>query len=86
MEFLVEKRTKELKALASLSDENTSPIFRVNSENILLYSNSAGLTFLNHFNSKQGEKIPKPFLEILNQAGTKKEVNKILIKINNFTF
>ena len=72
--------------MASLSGENTSPVFRVNSENILLYSNSAGLIFLNHFNSKQGEKIPKPFLEILNQAGTKEEVNKIEVKQDNETF
>jgi len=86
LEVLVEKRTTELKALASLSGENTSPIFRVNSENILLYSNSAGLIFLNHFNSKQGEKIPKPFLEILNQEGTKEEVNKIEVKQDNETF
>jgi signal transduction histidine kinase len=86
LEVLVEKRTTELKALASLSGENTSPVFRVNSENILLYSNSAGLIFLNHFNSKQGEKIPKPFLEILNQAGTKEEVNKIEVKQDNETF
>ena len=86
LEVLVENRTKELKALASLPGENTSPIFRVNSENILLYSNSAGLIFLNHFNSKQGEKIPKPFREILNQAGTKKAVNKIEVKQDNETF
>ena len=86
LEVLVEKRTTELKALASLSGENTSPIFRVNSENILLYSNSAGLIFLNHFNSKQGEKIPKPFLETLNQAGTKEAVNKIEVKQDNETF
>ena len=86
LEVLVEKRTTELKALASLSGENTSPIFRVNSENILLYSNSAGLIFLNHFNSKQGEKIPKPFLEILNQECTKEEVNKIEVKQDNETF
>ena len=52
----------------------------------MLYSNSAGLIFLNHFNSKQGEKIPKPFREILNQAGTKKAVNKIEVKQDNETF
>ena len=40
LEALVQKRTQELKALASFPSENTSPVFRVDSNNTLLYSNS----------------------------------------------
>ena len=40
LEALVQQRTQELKALASFPSENTSPVFRVDSNNTLLYSNS----------------------------------------------
>ena len=55
LEILVERRTKELKALASFPDENTSPIFRVDPNNVLLYSNSAGLDFLSSWNCIVGD-------------------------------
>ena len=86
LENLIEMRTKELKSLASFPNENTSPIFRVDSNNIIIYSNSAGSIFLNHWNIGQGEKIPKPFIEILNQSGTKETVNKIEIEQGDDTF
>ena len=86
LEILVEKRTKELKALASFPDENTSPIFRVDPDNVLLYSNSAGLIFLNHWNCKLRDEIPKPFIEFLSNAKSKEGVNKLEIQQGNETY
>jgi len=84
LEILVERRTKELKALASFPDENTSPIFRVGPDNVLLYSNSAGLFFLNHWNCKLNDEIPKPFIEFLNKP--KEGINKLEIQQGNETY
>jgi NO-binding membrane sensor protein with MHYT domain len=86
LETLVQKRTQELKALASFISENTSPIFRLDSNNILLYSNLPGLSFLTGWNRQIGDQIPSPFVEILNRAKMKKENDKLEIFQDSKTF
>ena len=86
LEKEVEKRTTELKVLASFPSESISPIFRVSSHNILLYSNSSGLSFLQHWNCKLGDEIPSPFIENLNKGQPKEEINKLEISQGNETF
>jgi NO-binding membrane sensor protein with MHYT domain/CheY-like chemotaxis protein/nitrogen-specific signal transduction histidine kinase len=86
LEELVQKRTQELKALASFPSENTSPIFRVDSNNILLYSNSPGLSFLSEWNRQIGDPIPSFFAKLLNRTKKTKEDNKLEIFQDNKTF
>jgi NO-binding membrane sensor protein with MHYT domain len=86
LEILVQERTKELKALSSFPAENVSPVFRVDSHNILLYSNSAGLSFLKPWGRKIGDEIPNPFIEFLNKAQPQEEFNKIEISQKSETF
>ena len=86
LETEVKKRTKELKALASFPSENISPVFRVDANNVLLYSNSSGLSFLQHWDRKLGDEIPSPFLEKLNNNKSKEEINKLEINQGNETF
>jgi signal transduction histidine kinase len=86
LEALVQKRTQELKLLASFPSENTSPVFRVDSNNVLLYSNSPGLSFLSGWNSQIGDQIPSPFVKLLNRTKMKKEDSKLEIIQNNKTF
>ena len=86
LEALVQKRTQELKALASFPSENTSPVFRVDSNNTLLYSNSPGLSFLSGWKGQIGDQIPSPFVKLLNRTKIKKEDSKLEIFQNNETF
>ena len=86
LEILVERRTKELKALASFPDENTSPIFRVDPNNVLLYSNSAGLDFLSSWNCIVGDEIPEPFMEFISKPQSKDKFNKLEVQQGNETF
>ena len=86
LEALVQKRTQELKALASFPAENTSPVFRVDSNNILLYANSPGLSFLSGWNGQIGDQMPSPFAKLLNRTKMENGDNKLEIFQNNKTF
>ena len=86
LEALVQKRTQELKAVASFPAENTSPVFRVDSNNILLYANSPGLSFLSEWNGQIGDQIPSPFAKLLNTTKMENEDNKLEFFQNNKTF
>ncbi len=62
-----ERMEAELISLANYSEENPNPIFRVNLDRILLYSNPAGKRLLNVWGIGKGEKLPSFIAEKLGE-------------------
>jgi signal transduction histidine kinase/CheY-like chemotaxis protein len=86
LEVLVQERTKELKALASFPSENLEPVFRVDDNKVLLYSNSAGLLFLEPWAGTVDQKIPTPFISTLNEVQSNGKRGRLEIHLEDRVF
>ena len=81
LEKMVEERTREVKEIANLAEENREPVFRVNYESILLYANSAAAEILKSFGCSDGDKIPNVFAETVNHVITGKKSDSMELEL-----
>ncbi|MZH02365.1 MAG: PAS domain S-box protein, partial [Nitrospinae bacterium] len=83
LEQKIETRTRELNEVASLPDENLNPVFRVDDNSILLYSNPTGLLFLKYWGGAVGQEIPQPFLPTLQKIKSDYKRRKLEIHLED---
>jgi len=65
--------TQELKVVASLPEENMEPVFRIDKNKKLLYSNPAGLKFLSKWSCHEGDIVPSFLGEPVDQVKIEKK-------------
>ena len=86
LEVLVQERTKDLKALSTFPSENLDPVFRVDSNNVLIYSNQAGFSVLKYWNGEVGIEIPAPFIQTLNEVQFSGKRKNLEVHLDNQVF
>jgi signal transduction histidine kinase/CheY-like chemotaxis protein len=84
LEIRVEERTRDLEILVSLPNENTNPIFQVDYDYTLLFSNQVGLAFLKSWDCKVGDKLPTPFLQTLDKVISSGQRSKFEILLGDW--
>ena len=86
LEVLVQERTKDLKALSTFPSESLDPVFRVDSNNVLIYSNQSGLSVLKYWEGEVGIEIPVPFIQTLNEVQFNGKRKNLEIHLDNQVF
>ena len=86
LEVLVQERTKDLKALSTFPSESLDPVFRVDSNNVLIYSNQSGLSVLKYWEGEVGIEIPAPFIQTLNEVQFNGKRKNLEIHLDNQVF
>ena len=86
LEVLVQERTKDLKALSTFTSESLDPVFRVDSNNVLIYSNQSGLSVLKYWEGEVGIEIPAPFIQTLNEVQFNGKRKNLEIHLDNQVF
>jgi len=86
LEVLVQERTKDLKALSTFTSESLDPVFRVDSNNVLIYSNQSGLSVLKYWEGEVGIEIPVPFIQTLNEVQFNGKRKNLEIHLDNQVF
>ena len=86
LEVLVQERTKGLKALSTFPSESLDPVFRVDSNNVLIYSNQSGLSVLKYWEGEVGIEIPAPFIQTLNEVQFNGKRKNLEIHLDNQVF
>ena len=86
LEVLVQERTKDLKALSTFPSESLAPVFRVDSNNVLIYSNQSGLSVLKYWEGEVGIEIPVPFIQTLNEVQFNGKRKNLEIHLDNQVF
>jgi signal transduction histidine kinase len=82
----VQKRTRELNEIASLPEENQEPVFRVSGNGVLLYTNTAGLIFLEPWGRKIGDEVPSIFSQILTEFKSNQKFSSLEIDLGKKTY
>ena len=86
LEVLVQERTKDLKALSTFPSESLDPVFRVDSNNVLIYSNQSGLSVLKYWEGEVGIEIPAPFIKTLNEVQFSGKRKNLEVHLDNQVF
>ena len=86
LEVLVQERTKDLKALSTFPSESLDLVFRVDSNNVLIYSNQSGLSVLKYWEGEVGIEIPVPFIQTLNEVQFNGKRKNLEIHLDNQVF
>ena len=86
LEVLVQERTKDLKALSTFPSESLDPVFRVDSNNVLIYSNQSGLSVLKYWEGEVGIEIPAPFIQTLNEVQFSGKRKNLEVHLDNQVF
>ena len=86
LEVLVQERTKDLKALSTFPSESLDPVFRVDSNNVLIYSNQSGLSVLKYWEGEVGIEIPVPLIQTLNEVQFNGKRKNLEIHLDNQVF
>jgi NO-binding membrane sensor protein with MHYT domain len=68
LEKRVSERTKELEVLSTFPFESPDPVFRIDQQNTIIYSNPSGLSILREWGTNVGEKFPSLFMEVLSET------------------
>ncbi len=82
---MIEEREKTdvlMRALARFPEDNPNPVFRVDDEGLLQYSNRAGDVLLREWRVALGERLPEALEELLRPTETcREESNRVAVEV-----
>lgn len=65
-----EEAEERMRALARFPEDNPNPVFRVDEEGAIRYSNEAGRTLLETWNLRRGERVHRSLVDLVAHRGT----------------